>query len=753
MTKYITLRKKVTFILVAIVSFINLIFGSYLILYFKDVRLSSFYEHKNNLANITLSNVLPGMEFGQKDFLEEFFTRLERDREFTFSAIYDRSNNLYMNHINLFFPQNFSELEGKHFEDNRFFVIQRKIISEVQGELGTLVLGFNQEQIIKEINSILVQLVVFLLLLTLVIIITLYIVMEKVVIGPIKTLMQITENLAGGDLSARVPIRKRDELGNLSANFNLMAENLSENFDALERNKNEILQLQLFLNNIIENSPNGVITIDHQARIIKINKSAVHMLNWQTLDFDRKVIYEMDSNFFDYKDSISEVSHKNITLRFDRQVLTVANKEKVFNMLMYSIPYEDAAGVVILLVDMTEQVSLEKQLIQSQKMEAVGTLAGGIAHDFNNILTIIMGYISVLKLQVENRDMTNKINLIDEAVQRATELVKQILLISRKDSGKFEPTDLSSVVDSVLKMGKEVFPRSIKIDIDYEKESFPIYGDKNQLSQVLMNILINAKDAIEVSSRKNSGHIQLSLRKIFVDSFVRKFYKDVESANYVEVKISDNGCGMEKSIIENIFDPFFTTKPKGKGTGLGLAIVYGIIKNHGGEISVYSEKDKGSIFIILLPLKEKKVVEKEIQKQKLFYGKGNIMLVDDEADILDTTDEMLGLLGYKSKSFENGLDALEHFKRHHEKIDLIILDIMMPELDGIKMYLKLKDIANPPPVVFCSGYFEDNLIDELKMEYKNVYFLQKPFNIHELSKCVYRLVGKKQDKTTEDDGE
>jgi signal transduction histidine kinase/CheY-like chemotaxis protein/HAMP domain-containing protein len=752
MIKYMTLRKKVTFILVVIVSFINLIFGSYLILYFKDVRLSNFYEHKNNLANITLSNVLPGMEFGQKDFLEDFFARLERDREFTFSAIYDRSNKLYMNHINPYFPLNFSELEGKHFEDSRFFVIQRKIISEVQGDLGTLVLGFNQGQIIKEINTILIQLVVFLLLLTLVIIITLYIVMEKVAIGPIKSLMHITENLAGGDLSARVPIRKRDELGNLSANFNLMAESLSENFDALERNKNEILQLQLFLNNIIENSPNGVITIDHQARIIKINKSAVHMLNWQMLDYDRKVIYEMDSNFFDYKDSISEVSHKNIPLRFDRQVLTVANKEKVFNMLMYSIPYEDATGVVILLVDMTEQVSLEKQLIQSQKMEAVGTLAGGIAHDFNNILTIIMGYISVLKLQIENRDMVNKINLIDEAVQRATELVKQILLISRKDSGKFESIDLSDVMDSLLAMGRELFPRSIKIDIDYEKESFPIYGDKNQLSQVLMNILINAKDAIEVSSGKNSGYIQISLRKIFVDSFVRKFYKDVESANYVEIKISDNGCGMEKSIIENIFDPFFTTKPKGKGTGLGLAIVYGIIKNHGGEISVYSEKDKGSIFIILLPLKEKKVVKKEIQKQKLFYGKGNIMLVDDEADILDTTDEMLGLLGYKSKSFNNGQSALEHFKRHHNKIDLIILDIMMPDLDGIKMYLKLKDIANPPPVVFCSGYFEDNLIDELKMEYKNVYFLQKPFNLHELSKCVYRLVGR-QEKTTGDDGE
>ncbi len=741
MNRYITLRKKVNFILLSIIALIILIFGSYLILKFKNIRLDNFYEHKKNLANITLSNVIPGIEYNQIDFIRGFFARLEKDKDFAFGIIYDNFDNLYAQHIRKGITLQYNSLEKRNFDDQKYYVIVQKMIAEPQGKLGTLVLGFNRKQIQDEISTMVTQIGGFLALLALVFTVLLYFLMERVVIQPLKKITRATERVAEGDLSARVAFTRRDELGNLGAYFNEMAENLSRNFDTLERAKNEIFQLQVYLNNIIENSPNGVITIDGDGRFVKINKSAIAMLELNDGPLIGRLIYEVDLNFLKFQEAINEVAGMKRSMHFDREFLKIAGNEKVFNILIYPVDYLDRGGIVILIVDMSERVSLEKQLVQSQKMEAIGTLAGGIAHDFNNILTIIMGYLSVLKFQVKEWRILDKINLIDAAAQRAAELVKQILVLSRKESGKFNHINLWEVLEGVLKMIKEFFPRSIKIQKFADDESYPLYGDKNLLSQMLMNLLINARDAIESSANKDNGYIQISLKEIYVDSYLKKFYNVAEVNRYVELRISDNGCGMDEKTMSNIFDPFFTSKPKGKGTGLGLSIVYSIVNNHGGVINVHSEKNNGSTFMVLLPIgKDGKSSVKE-DEQQLLHGEGNIVVVDDEPEILNTVTDMLEVMGYKVQCFNNGVNFLDYFESNFMGIDLVILDIMMPEMDGMRTYTRLKDLASSIPVIFSSGYFEDKLRNEFQKEVGEIYFLPKPFSIYELSRTVHQLIG------------
>jgi PAS domain S-box-containing protein len=712
---------------------------------FKNIRLDNFYEHKKNLANITLSNVIPGIEYNQIDFIREFFARLERDKDFAFGIIYDSFDNLYVQHIREGISFSHIDVEKRDFGDPAYYVIVEKMNVEPQGKLGTLVLGFNRQQIQDEISSMVTQIVIFLAILALIFTFLLYFLMERVVIQPLKKITKATERVAEGDLSARVPLSRRDELGNLGANFNQMAENLSRNFETVERAKNEIFQLQVYLNNIIESSPNGVITIDGNGRFVKVNKSAAKMLELDDGPLIGRLIYEVDLNFLKYQEAINEASAQRRSMHFDREQLNIAGKEKVFNILIYPVDYLDRGGVVILIVDMSERVSLEKQLVQSQKMEAIGTLAGGIAHDFNNILTIIMGYLSVLKFQVKEWKILDKINLIDAAAQRAAELVKQILVLSRKESGKFDHINLIEVLEDVLKMIKEFFPRSIKIQKYSDDESYPLYGDKNLLSQMLMNLLINARDAIEASPNKDSGYLQISLKEVYVDSYLKKFYNVTEDGRYVEMRISDNGCGMDEKIIASIFDPFFTSKPKGKGTGLGLSIVYSIVNNHGGVINVHSEKNVGSTFVILLPIGKDNKTKRAEAEQKLMHGSGNVIVVDDEPEILNTITDMLGVMGYDVQCFSNGSEFLEHYEKHFKDIDLVILDIMMPDMDGMKTYTKLKSLAADIPVVFSSGYFEDKLRNDFQQEVGEIFFLPKPFSIYELSRIVHQLIGKEGD--------
>jgi len=738
-----SLRKKVTFIILGITTTMILLFGLYLIVNFKQRLLHQFQEDKKNIGKIVLSNVVPGMEFNQKDDIQKLFKSLEKDNTFVFAAIYDNSGKIYFKHKKSGFTIKVPSKQNSSIFNNKFYQVKYPIISEIQGNLGELLIVFSKKHIIKEVNKILLGLFIFLFILAFVIVTILYLMIQRIVLKPVNELVGFTKNIASGDLTGKVSIKSSDELGKLAENFNFMSESLAKNFSKLKERKNEILQLQLLLNNIIENSPNGLITLNKENEIIKVNPSARKELKWKEEKMEGKIIYKADPNFIKLRSRIKRALKEKETIRANEQYFELGKDEKIFDILIYPISYEKGAGIVILLINMTDRYTLEKQLVQSQKMEAIGTLAGGIAHDFNNILTIILGYLSMLKVNVSGEKNKRRITQIEEASKRATELIKQILVFSRREAGTFKDIDLIDILNNALNFSKELFPRSIKIEKQIEEDSFPVYGDNNLLVQVIINLMINSRDAINESKNKEEGKIFLSMKKVFVNTSIQKNFDKISTGDYIEIKISDNGCGISEEDLDKIFNPFYSTKPKEQGTGLGLSVVYGIIKNHSGTIKVFSKKGEGTTFVILLPLKKSETSDDKEKREKLFKGDGRIVLIDDEEQILNTTKDILEFLGYSVKCFKNGFDAIEYFKYNYDDIDLIILDIIMPGISGVRTFEEMKKIRKKlPPVIFCSGFIEEKLKEELNKKYKNIYFLLKPFNMEVLSKDIYNILKK-----------
>jgi len=524
-----------------------------------------------------------------------------------------------------------------------------------------------------------------------------------------------------------------------------MAENLSENIKNKEEITQRIINLQIFLESIIDSTPNGIITINDQFITTQINRSALHILelNSQKNGLIETKIFNIIPHLKDFVKQINTVLETGEMHKLESIEYTTNNKNKILNYTFTPLKGPSIQGIVILVEDVTEKQNLEKQLIHSKKMEAIGTLAGGIAHDFNNILNIIMGNTSLLKLHIIEPHLIHKINSINTAINRASALVKQILIFSRKAQSGFKPFQLYDVMNEVINMSQEFFPPSIRLTKHFETDHISINGDPNQISQILLNLFINARDAINNSKHKNDGTINIWIKEIANDPIIVKLYGELKSEKFVEIRISDNGCGMKKETVDRIFEPFYTTKEQGEGTGLGLSIVYKIIESHGGAIKAYSDLGIGTSFVILLPIIKQAVnVTESENNDTICKGIGNIVLVDDENDILDIAQEMLESCNYQVNTFNNGFDALAFIQDQVDKIDLIIVDVMMPQMSGINLFSKLKDLKINIPVIFSTGYIATDELTAIKQKFGDILFLHKPYNIKELSDIVLKTIAK-----------
>jgi two-component system cell cycle sensor histidine kinase/response regulator CckA len=382
--------------------------------------------------------------------------------------------------------------------------------------------------------------------------------------------------------------------------------------------------------------------------------------------------------------------------------------------------------------DITEKKKLEAQYLQAQKMEAVGTLAGGVAHDFNNLLMGIQGHTSLLLLETDPGHRHYKmLKSIEEQVKSGADLTWQLLSFARGGKMEVKPTDLNAV----LKKTSTLFGRTkkeISIHRSLQTEVWPAEVDRGQIEQVLLNLYVNAWQAMP-----GGGSLFLETKNVNLDGRYRKpFY--VQPGNYVKISVTDNGMGMDEKTQKRIFEPFFTTKEMGRGTGLGLATTYGIIKGHGGFINVYSEKGHGTTFTLYLPASEKRIAEEKISLVELVKGKETILLVDDEEVVLNVNRMVLEKLGYKVIMARNGQEAIEIFRAQKERIDLVILDMIMPGMEGGKAFDLLRGIHDGVKVILSSGY---GINDEVKrmMERGCRAFIQKPFDIGEFS-CKIRDV-------------
>jgi PAS domain S-box-containing protein len=381
-----------------------------------------------------------------------------------------------------------------------------------------------------------------------------------------------------------------------------------------------------------------------------------------------------------------------------------------------------------------EKHKLESQLQQAQKMESIGTLAGGIAHDFNNILMGIQGNASLMLLKIES-DHPNyeKIKNIEKYVQNGTELTKQLLGFARRGKYLIKATDLNEIIDK----SSSLFARTkkeIRVHATLLDDLWTAEVDRGQIEQVLLNLYVNAWQAMS-----NGGDLYLQTENIILDRSYVKPYK-VEPGRYVKISVSDTGVGIDKETQERIFEPFFTTKEMGRGTGLGLASVYGIIKSHGGYINVYSEQEKGTVFTIYLPASQKEVsIEKEAAPAAIIKGSGTILLIDDEKMILDVGIELLEELGYTVQSAMSGQEAIDVFQKDRDKIDLVIMDMIMPGMGGGETFDRLKEIDPDLKVLLSSGYSINGQATKILRRGCDG-FIQKPFNMNQLAEKVQQIL-------------
>ncbi len=413
---------------------------------------------------------------------------------------------------------------------------------------------------------------------------------------------------------------------------------------------------------------------------------------------------------------------------------------KVLWVDMNSVPIEwkGRPATLHLLRDITQRKTMETELMQAQKMEAIGTLAGGIAHEFNNLLQVISGSLQLLfKSKSADNPDARYLNHIDKAVQRATTLTKKLLVYSRRVESQLEVVDLNHQVTQVCELLERLIPKMITIEQALDPKLRPVRADPAQLEQVIMNLAVNARDAMP-----HGGRFTLETRNVVLDEEYCRSHVGTSPGRYVCLSVSDTGTGMDQEVLERIFDPFFTTKEPGKGTGLGLAIVYSIVTNHNGFVRCVSEKGKGTTFEIYFPAETGEVVGRLSERVLDHEIQGNgetILLVDDEQEVLEVGRELLERFGYRVLTAYDGENAMEVFSEFESDVQCVILDLNMPGLDGQSCLERLLSRSPRMKIIVATGYLERERRKEM-IESGASGFITKPYRFTDMLRELKRAL-------------
>ena len=382
--------------------------------------------------------------------------------------------------------------------------------------------------------------------------------------------------------------------------------------------------------------------------------------------------------------------------------------------------------------DITVRKRLEVQLLQSQKMEAVGQLAGGVAHDFNNMLSVILGYAELIRLRLMPDDPLNRdLMEIEKAAIRSRDITRQLLAFSRKQIIAPRVMDLNRQISGTLKTLSRLIGENIHLRFFPEKHLEKIRFDPSQIDQILVNLAVNARDAMP-----DGGELTIETANVFIDEDYCRLHAQCKSGRYVLLTMSDNGAGIEREDLAHIFEPFFTTKAVDKGTGLGLATVYGIVKQNGGAVNVYSEPGKGTTFRIYFPPVLKSVAAEEAPGgMPPASSEGTVLLVEDDEMVRNITSAMLKKLGLAVVAARTPLDALSMFESTDAPVDLLLTDVVMPEMSGTELRDRIKAIQPDIKVLFMSGYTSNVIVHHGVLE-EGVHFIHKPFSMDDLARKV-----------------
>jgi PAS domain S-box-containing protein len=448
--------------------------------------------------------------------------------------------------------------------------------------------------------------------------------------------------------------------------------------------------------------PDMVMVLDRQHKILRANHAMVAVLGKPEEELKGRLCFEL----FHDTDKPPTFCPHSLLLKDGKVHSTELFEPKYGRCFDIQVsPLSDETGTVIgsvhIVRDITEQKNLQKQLLQAQKMESLGTLAGGIAHDFNNLLQIIIGYSDMLLFDKKPSDKEHEgLRAIHHAGKEGAELAKRILAFSRRLEPNARPVNLNNEILRVQKMLKRTVSKMIRIEVLLADSLMTVMADPSQMEQVLLNLVVNAQHAMP-----DGGRLTIETTNVALDEDYSRSHVEVRPGRYVLLSVSDTGHGMDKEVLEHIFEPFFTTKGVDEGTGLGLAMVFGIVKSHKGHIICYSELGAGTTFKIYLPaFAEETEQDFAVTQQAPAFGNETVLLVDDEKSVRKLGEQMLKMAGYTVLSATNGREALEVYRANQDRIAIVLLDLMMPEMGGKQCLDELLKINPNIKVVIASGY-------------------------------------------------
>jgi len=502
------------------------------------------------------------------------------------------------------------------------------------------------------------------------------------------------------------------------------------------------LESELKFKCLSENSPEIIYTLDCDGRYNYVNPAWEKVLGHDTTEVVGKffIDFSLKKDIKKYIGIFKKIRDNSETITdVTSSLVHKDGSQRLFNLS--GAPNLDSTGQIVGMVgiikDITEQHKLQAKLIQTQKIEALGTLAGGVAHDFNNILSAIIGYSELASLDVSDNDqLKNYISHILKASERAKELVGQILSFSRQSQEVYKPVEINTIANEVLNLLRATLPSTIEIHQDINSDNGIINAVPTQIHQLLMNLCTNAASAMEAEG----GLLEIGLKNEKISSSQGKNQLDIEPGIYIVLTVRDTGHGMAPGVLEKIFDPYFTTKQKGKGTGLGMAVVLGIVKSHHGGISVISKPREGTTFRVYFP-----VLENELKTERadichtLPKGDECILFVDDEEDILNIGSRMLTRLGYEVITKSNSIDGLDLFKEQPGRFDLVITDMNMPKLSGEKLAIEMMKIRPDIPIILCTG-FSEKINKDMAQRIGIKEFSIKPLGLRDLAEITRKAL-------------
>ena len=505
--------------------------------------------------------------------------------------------------------------------------------------------------------------------------------------------------------------------------------------------RSRLRESEKLLRAIVDNSTAVITLKDTEGKYLLINKRYETLFHVSSEEITGKSDYDIFPKDIAaaFRANDLKVLAAKVPLEFEENAL---HDDGIHTYISLKFPLINTEGeaysVCGISSDITEQKTLQEQLRQSQKMEALETLVGGIAHDFNNMLAGMTGNLYLARNKCQDRpEVVEKLKNVEKLSFRAAGMIDQLLAFARKGIVQMQPFSLTMFMKEAFKLARVSIPENIVLHRHLCSTDLIVNGDAMQLQQVLLNLLSNACDAVQGLEKPV---ITLKLSEWEADAIFLSVHPGVRMRRFARLTVEDNGSGIHEDHLDNIFEPFFTTKEVGKGTGLGLAMVSGALQSHGGVVQVDSELGRGTRFHVYLPLLDSKPASDYTIQDKTYAGHGEtILLADDEAIVRQTSKDILESLGYRVLEAGNGSEAIDVFSANRDEIALLILDVIMPKLGGVEAAGRIRELKPCVPVIFATGYHKQEVaVESRKLQHSRV--LTKPFPINAFSKCIRDLL-------------